>query len=93
MPYLLETAADGVKQTEKIQIDSITVNPKLHHNIPRCAHDCPYEEYSSCDLSDRPMHLVSSHRTLCLPGHNFPSSQLPADDRLHDSSQQKESNG
>ena len=29
MPYLLETAADGVKQTEKIQIDSIAVNPKL----------------------------------------------------------------
>lgn len=29
VPYLLETAADGVKQTEKIEIESVVVNPKL----------------------------------------------------------------
>jgi outer membrane lipoprotein-sorting protein len=29
MPYLLETIAEGTKQTEKIQIDNITVNPKF----------------------------------------------------------------
>jgi outer membrane lipoprotein-sorting protein len=29
LPYALETAVDGVEQTEKIQIDSISVNPKV----------------------------------------------------------------
>ncbi len=29
VPFLLETAAEGVKQTEKIQIQSVVVNPKL----------------------------------------------------------------
>src|SRR5450432_428575 len=29
MPYLLETIADGTRQSEKIQIDSIAVNPKF----------------------------------------------------------------
>ena len=29
MPYLLETAVDGVKDTEKIQIEEIVSNPKL----------------------------------------------------------------
>jgi outer membrane lipoprotein-sorting protein len=29
LPYVLETAVDGVKQMEKIQIESIAVNPKV----------------------------------------------------------------
>ena len=29
MPYLLETAVEGVKETEKIQIEKIVLNPKL----------------------------------------------------------------
>lgn len=29
MPHLIETAAEGVKQTEKIEIESVVVNPKL----------------------------------------------------------------
>ena len=29
MPHLLETAADGVKQSEKIEIQGVVVNPKL----------------------------------------------------------------
>jgi outer membrane lipoprotein-sorting protein len=29
MPYLLETAVEGVQQTEKIEIEKISVNPKL----------------------------------------------------------------
>jgi len=29
MPYLLETAVDGVKDTEKIQIEEIVANPKI----------------------------------------------------------------
>jgi outer membrane lipoprotein-sorting protein len=29
MPYLMETVTQGVKQTEKIEIEKIAVNPKL----------------------------------------------------------------
>jgi hypothetical protein len=29
MPYLLETTVEGVKDTEKIQIEEIVSNPKL----------------------------------------------------------------
>ena len=29
IPHLLETAVRGIKKTEKIQIDSVTVNPTL----------------------------------------------------------------
>jgi outer membrane lipoprotein-sorting protein len=29
LPYVLETAVDGVKQMEKIQIESVAVNPKI----------------------------------------------------------------
>jgi hypothetical protein len=29
MPYLLETAVEGVKEKERIQIEKIVLNPKL----------------------------------------------------------------
>jgi len=29
MPYVLETTVDGIKQTEKIEIETVAVNPKL----------------------------------------------------------------
>jgi hypothetical protein len=29
MPYLIETIVDGVKQTEKIDIEKIVVNPNV----------------------------------------------------------------
>jgi outer membrane lipoprotein-sorting protein len=33
VPYVLETAVDGVKQTEKIEIESVTVGPKLDDSL------------------------------------------------------------
>lgn len=33
LPFLLETAVDGVKQTEKIQIESVKVGPRLDDSI------------------------------------------------------------
>jgi hypothetical protein len=29
VPYVLETAVEGAKRTEKIRIESVVVNPKL----------------------------------------------------------------
>jgi outer membrane lipoprotein-sorting protein len=33
VPYLLETTVEGVKQTEKTRIESVTVNPKLEDSL------------------------------------------------------------
>lgn len=33
IPYLNETAVEGVKRTEKIKIESVTVNPNLEENL------------------------------------------------------------
>jgi hypothetical protein len=38
IPYVNETAVDGVKQTEKIVVEKVIVNPKLedsHFSKPR----------------------------------------------------------
>jgi hypothetical protein len=29
LPYVMETKVEGVRQTEKIDVDQITVNPRL----------------------------------------------------------------
>jgi hypothetical protein len=33
VPYLLETAVEGVRQVERIQIESVVVNPKLDDSL------------------------------------------------------------
>ena len=33
IPYVIETAVDGVKQTEKIRIEKVVVNPKLEDSL------------------------------------------------------------
>jgi hypothetical protein len=33
VPYLLETAVDGISQVEKIHIETVEVNPKLDDSL------------------------------------------------------------
>jgi len=53
MPHLMETVTQGVKQTEKIEILKITVNPKLDDTASRSCNSGLHKRLSSHDLDNK----------------------------------------